>query len=540
VNRNENLCLLVGNHATENFEKWSRLPFREHVPRSIRLQCQRTPRPVKYKSIHRVLIQKNEPVRWTNSELRLLAEAGKRSIGRVGEIVRKAVNTIAREVPSLPPVASSGSLKGLDPKLVVRGMDSHPLSLPLSHEMLNKVIQSDCCKQSSFGQNGSRRVDESVRKCWTIDLHSDVQVTDPAFQQYLQASHLATTVTEDKRWGDCDDPGLWTAIHEKFLPVLHGLRVNQHGTKSTYSTYSVVVRPNKMLVYEKGGNFKPHRDGQHGPGHFGTLVILLPVSTESLGPDDVGGDLVLRCTHQDAKVVGHIETKPGFTVENHKPPTNGASATWHIFMLGTSHEVRPVQCAYRVALTYQLWFEGGGTPVPRAPRPDLLSLLGHSIQHWVKCNNMEELVEFVLPLRHCYPVELDREPLKESKLRGQDSWLFRGLSTALNGTEMELSLEYNKVDIEVAGFFQGVVVGRGWNLSTLLQEEQSKIIWLHHEEGDKLVDSGHHHKKRNENIRVVACISFHHKRFLSRYGRCLGHFGSMEGWVHPDDEVRSD
>jgi hypothetical protein len=548
VNRNENHCLLVGNHATQNFENWSRLPFREHVPRSIRLQCQQTPRAVKYKSVNRKVIQTSEPVRWTNSELRLLAEAGKRGMGRVGELVRKAVNAIAREVPSLPPVASSGSLKGLDPKLLVRGMDSsHPLSLPLSHEMLNMVIQTECCKQSSFGQGGSRRVDESIRKCWTIDLHSDVQVTDSAFQQYLQPSHLTTTVTGDKRRGD-DDPGLWTAIHEKFLPVLHGLRDNPQCAKSAYS---VVARPNKMLIYEKGGNFKPHRDGQHGPGHFGTLVILLPVSTDSSTSEDIGGDLVLHCTRQDAKV-GQCETESGFTVENHKPPTNGASATWHIFMLGTSHEVRPVQCAYRVALTYQLcWFEGG-TPVPRAPRPDLLSLLGHSIQQWVKCNNMEELVEFVLPLRHCYPVardpakaDVDDEwltPLTESKLRGLDSWLFRGLSAALNGTEMELSLEYNNIDIDVAGYSQGVVVGRGINLETetMLQEEQSKIVWLYREEGDKLADSWPGRRAPGKNTRVVACISLHHKRFRSRYGRCFGISGHEGEWVHPDDRVLVD
>jgi hypothetical protein len=558
VNRNENICFLVGNHATENFEQWSRLSFREHVPQSIQLQFQQT-RPVQYKSPNGDLIRSEEPVRWTNSELQLLAEAGKHSIGCVGKLVRKAINTIASEVPSLPPVASSGILKGLDPKLCVRGMDSH-LSLPLSHEILNKVIKTDCCKQSSFGQSGSRHVDESIRKCWTIDLHSDVQVTDLAFQQYLQASHLAT-VTEDKRSSGVDAPGLWTSIHERFLPLLHGLR-RDNQQRGAESAYSVVAKPNKMLIYEKGGKFKAHRDGQHGPGHFGTLVILLPVSTESSSSDDIGGDLVLCCMCQDAKVSGIggstvSTTESGFMMESHKPPTNGASATWHIFMLGTCHEVRPAQSAYRVALTYQLWFEGGTTPVPRAPRPDLLSLLGHSIQHWVKCNNMEELVEFVLPLRHCYPIEYHdcdlaftfeglQHRFTEPELRGQDSWLFRGLSDAFKGTEMKLSLEYNEVDIGVAGYSQGVVVGRGYCLQALLKEEQSKIIWLHHEEGDKLVDSswpswrGRRDHQEGKNTIVVACISFHHERFRSRYGRCYGFGGSMEEWVHPDDEVLED
>lgn len=172
-------------------------------------------------------------------------------------------------------------------------------------------------------------------------------MTDPAFQQYLQASYLATSFNNE-RSGD-DTPGLWSAVCERFfLPVLHGLRDRKHDTKSTYS---VVARPSKMLIYEKGGKFKPHRDSQHGPGHFGTLVILLPVSTASSSSDDIGGDLVLRCERQATKV-NHSEAENSCMLENNKPPTNGASATWHIFMLGTCHEVRPVKCEYRVALTY--------------------------------------------------------------------------------------------------------------------------------------------------------------------------------------------
>jgi hypothetical protein len=544
VNRNENICLLMGNHATENFRKWLHLPFREHVPPSIQLHSPPLQRTVIFEKRGRNITH-SEPVRWIEFELQLLAEAGKRGIGSVGKLVKKAVNTIVNELPLLPPVASSGSLKGLDPKLCVRGLDNCPLTLPLSHQLLDKVVQSDCCKQSSFGQSGiacsNRRVDESIRKCWTIDLHSDVQVTDPTFQQYLQASYLATSFNNE-RSGD-DAPGLWSAVRERFLPRLHGLRDRKHDTESTYS---VVARPSKMLIYEKGGKFKPHRDAQHGPGHFGTLVILLPVSTASSSSDDIGGDLVLRCERQATKA-NHSEAENSCMLENHKPPTNGASATWHIFMLGTCHEVRPVKCEYRVALTYQLWFDGGG-PILRAPRLDLISLLGRSIQYWVESNNMEELVEFVLPLQHCYPLRGDRKdeesgeewfhPLSESKLQGQDSWLFRGLTDALNGTEMELDLEYNGVDIGIVGYSQGVVVGRGAGLKTVLPEEQSKIIWLHHDEGRQLVDSSR--DGRDEKTLVVACISFHHKKFRSRYGRCYGFSGSLEGWTHPDDKVRCD
>lgn len=32
----------------------------------------------------------------------------------------------------------------------------------------------------------------------------------------------------------------------------------------------------KLLLYEKGGLFKPHRDTEKENGHFATMLILLP------------------------------------------------------------------------------------------------------------------------------------------------------------------------------------------------------------------------------------------------------------------------
>jgi hypothetical protein len=45
----------------------------------------------------------------------------------------------------------------------------------------------------------------------------------------------------------------------------------------------------KLLLYEKGAFFKPHKDSEKTPGMFGTLVICLSSAHE-------GGDIVL--THK--------------------------------------------------------------------------------------------------------------------------------------------------------------------------------------------------------------------------------------------------
>jgi hypothetical protein len=43
----------------------------------------------------------------------------------------------------------------------------------------------------------------------------------------------------------------------------------------------------KLLLYEEGAHFKPHRDSEKAPGMFATLAICLPSQFE-------GGDLVLE------------------------------------------------------------------------------------------------------------------------------------------------------------------------------------------------------------------------------------------------------
>lgn len=42
----------------------------------------------------------------------------------------------------------------------------------------------------------------------------------------------------------------------------------------------------KLLLYEEGAHFKPHRDSEKAPGMFATLAVCLPSQFE-------GGDLVL-------------------------------------------------------------------------------------------------------------------------------------------------------------------------------------------------------------------------------------------------------
>ncbi|MDP2313848.1 MAG: 2OG-Fe(II) oxygenase [Pseudomonadota bacterium] len=70
----------------------------------------------------------------------------------------------------------------------------------------------------------------------------------------------------------------------------------------------------KMLVYDAGGFFVPHRDTEKAPHMFGTLVIVLPSTYQ-------GGELVVR--HGGREVVLPL---PGEDVARHEATGNGGAS----------------------------------------------------------------------------------------------------------------------------------------------------------------------------------------------------------------------
>jgi hypothetical protein len=90
----------------------------------------------------------------------------------------------------------------------------------------------------------------------------------------------------------------------------------------------------KLLIYEKGGFFLPHRDGEKLDRMVATLVIVLPSVHE-------GGELIL---YHD-----------GWQYEI---PFPGAASGYELscaaFYADCQHEVRPIQNGYRLCLTYNV------------------------------------------------------------------------------------------------------------------------------------------------------------------------------------------
>lgn len=95
---------------------------------------------------------------------------------------------------------------------------------------------------------------ESIRKTWEINA-CDVNLRNPPWAQWVQNSVLPMCAEQ-----------LGLSLETK--PFIHA------------ELY-------KLLLYEEGAHFKPHRDSEKAPGMFATLAICLPSQFE-------GGDLVLE------------------------------------------------------------------------------------------------------------------------------------------------------------------------------------------------------------------------------------------------------
>lgn len=136
-------------------------------------------------------------------------------------------------------------LDDVNPGLVVDSLGS--IGMPVSEHEVQRLIQVS--RQSPFGKGEATIVDTSVRRTWEID-----------------ASKLGLTHPK------------WPTTHRNIVDgMCKALGVPNGGMYVGAQLY-------KLLIYEPGAMFKPHKDTEKAPRMFGTLVITLPCQHE-------GGDL---------------------------------------------------------------------------------------------------------------------------------------------------------------------------------------------------------------------------------------------------------
>lgn len=154
-----------------------------------------------------------------------------------------------------------------------------------------------------YGRGPDTVIDANVRQCQQIAANS-VHLTDPRWHRLL--AHVTTD-------------------------ALQALGVESAAETELY----------KLLVYEPGGFFLPHRDTEKSPGMFATLVLVLP-------SEHTGGEL-------------HIEHE-GRTATLDLRSDDLGLLHWAAFYADCRHELRPVRSGYRVALAYNLVRKNGKSP----------------------------------------------------------------------------------------------------------------------------------------------------------------------------------
>lgn len=115
----------------------------------------------------------------------------------------------------------------------------------------------------------------------------------------------------------------------------------------------------KLLLYEPGGFFVPHKDTEKTAGMFGSLVVTLPSTF-------AGGELIVH----------HQGMSKQFTVDN-----PSFSMSYVAFFADCKHEIMPVRSGYRLALVYNLVSLGLG-PLPSPASNESVRSAIECIKKW--------------------------------------------------------------------------------------------------------------------------------------------------------------
>ena len=243
------------------------------------------------------------------------------------------------------------------------------VALPLLPPIAKEIAQRS--RQAPFGKGDLTLVDTTVRKTWELDA-SRFKFQNPAWEPYLTL--LAITA------------------------------VTQLGVETRFR-----AEPYKLLLYEEGAFFRPHKDTEKAHGMFGTLVICLPSQHE-------GGEVHL--SHAGKKLV--LETAPnsGFSL---------SALSWYA---DVTHEIKPITSGYRLVLTYNLVLDGRNTiPANAQIIADRESRLNQVLRSW----------DLYMPSQKCFIYVLEHQytagGLQVEALKGRDRAL--GLNLSKSCTEYD-------------------------------------------------------------------------------------------------------
>jgi len=178
------------------------------------------------------------------------------------------------------------------PTIAVNGVGI--LSFPIPNIQVKAMIQE--ASLAPYGRGEDTILDTSVRKTWQVPP-DHVQISGKSWQNTFNG-----ILDEVKNSLGCLDVAVSAELY-------------------------------KLLIYDEGSFFLPHRDSEKSPGMFGTMIIALPSLHE-------GGQLIVY--HKDNKAVIDLSG------------AEGSELKFGAFYADCEHEVLPITKGYRVCLVYNL------------------------------------------------------------------------------------------------------------------------------------------------------------------------------------------
>ena len=200
---------------------------------------------------------------------------------------------LLQEMKGTGKFACTGSVNFILPGLEVKNAGN--IAFPLNKDQAQTLIK--VAHKAPFGLGGETVYDNTVRSAWEIDA-DQIKINNPQWIRLL--NKVLTKVKEELGLGDA-------AV-----------------TASLY----------KLLVYEKGDFFLPHKDTEKEKGMFGTMVVELP-------SEHSGGALIVR--YEGEEVIAD------FSAADHQFNIN-----YTAFYADCEHEVKPLESGYRICLVYNL------------------------------------------------------------------------------------------------------------------------------------------------------------------------------------------
>ncbi len=197
---------------------------------------------------------------------------------------------------------SSHTVEFQFPGLEVNGVGE--IAYPITETQAKALIK--VAKKAPFGKGSETIIDPAVRSSCEID-----------------AAELTFNGNN------------WTAFLDKVI--------NKIKPDLGLEDYTISAHLYKMLIYETGDFFLPHKDSEKEKGMFGSLVVSLPF-------EHTGGELVVSFEGVE-KVVAFADESGNYKI--------GYAA----FYADCDHEIKPLTSGYRICLVYNLVQQKSGKAI---------------------------------------------------------------------------------------------------------------------------------------------------------------------------------